>query len=128
MGGNLGMGGKVRNVNCIECPFHGWMFDGETGTCVFSIDERKIPRKVDTYKYADIERCTPCISNDQSKTVYLEKIAENQETKIKKYECREMNGSIFAWFHAKEELRNKPTYEIFDISDEIEKNNMEGKY
>ena len=26
------MGGHVRG-NCIECPFHGWQFDGETGKC-----------------------------------------------------------------------------------------------
>jgi len=38
-----------------------------------------------------------------------------------------MNGSIFAWFHANEELRNKPYYEIFDIEDEIKENNMEGR-
>ncbi|CAF1385201.1 unnamed protein product [Rotaria sordida] len=125
MGSNLGVGGKIRDINCIECPFHGWIFDGETGTCIFSYDNRKIPRKVDTFKYIDIERCTPYISNDQQSTIYLQKIAENQETKLKKYECREMNGSIFAWYHANEELRNKPLYELFDIKDEINRNNME---
>ena len=33
LGANLGVGGHVRG-NCIECPFHGWRFDGETGQCV----------------------------------------------------------------------------------------------
>ena len=33
LGANLGVGGHVRG-NCIECPFHGWQFDGETGKCM----------------------------------------------------------------------------------------------
>lgn len=123
IGGNLGVGGKVRDINCIECPFHGWIYDGETGTCVFTDGEKKVPRKIDTFKYVDIERC---FINNQNKTDYLQKIAENQEIKLKRYECRELNGSIFAWFHADEQLRNKPTYELFDIKDEITRNNMEG--
>ncbi len=32
LGANLGVGGRVIG-NCIECPFHGWQFDGETGKC-----------------------------------------------------------------------------------------------
>ncbi len=34
MGANLGIGGQVVNGNCIQCPFHGWLFNGETGQCV----------------------------------------------------------------------------------------------
>jgi cholesterol 7-dehydrogenase len=34
MGANLGIGGKVVNDSCVQCPFHGWLFDGETGMCV----------------------------------------------------------------------------------------------
>ena len=34
MGANLGVGGKVVNDNCVQCPFHGWLFNGETGQCV----------------------------------------------------------------------------------------------
>lgn len=34
MGANLGEGGKVVNDSCIQCPFHGWLFDGKTGQCV----------------------------------------------------------------------------------------------
>lgn len=34
MGANLGIGGQVVNETCIQCPFHGWLFDGETGQCV----------------------------------------------------------------------------------------------
>ena len=28
LGANLGMGGKVINKKCIQCPFHGWLYDG----------------------------------------------------------------------------------------------------
>ena len=34
LGANLGMDGKVVNKKCIQCPFHGWLYDGETGICV----------------------------------------------------------------------------------------------
>jgi phenylpropionate dioxygenase-like ring-hydroxylating dioxygenase large terminal subunit len=28
MGAHLGVGGKVTNNGCIQCPFHGWLYDG----------------------------------------------------------------------------------------------------
>ena len=124
MGANLGIGSKVRDINCIECPFHGWIYDGETGACIFSDGENKITRKVDTFEYIDIERC---VSNSEKSSDYLQKIAENQEVKLKTYECREMNGSIFVWYHADEQLRNKPLYELFDLKDEINNCNIECK-
>jgi nitrite reductase/ring-hydroxylating ferredoxin subunit len=24
----------VVNDNCVQCPFHGWLYDGRTGQCV----------------------------------------------------------------------------------------------
>lgn len=33
LGANLAVGGKVVGRSCIECPFHGWQFDGENGKC-----------------------------------------------------------------------------------------------
>ena len=32
LGANLGVGAKVVG-NCVECPFHGWQYDGESGMC-----------------------------------------------------------------------------------------------
>lgn len=32
LGASLSAGGRVLG-NCIECPFHGWRFDGDTGKC-----------------------------------------------------------------------------------------------
>jgi len=34
LGANLSAGGKVVDDDCIECPFHGWKFDGESGKVV----------------------------------------------------------------------------------------------
>jgi nitrite reductase/ring-hydroxylating ferredoxin subunit len=48
MGANLGFGGRVMpGTNCIQCPFHLWEFNGETGRCskVPYVDG-KIPEKV----------------------------------------------------------------------------------
>ena len=28
LGANLGIGGSVLNDKCVQCPFHGWLYDG----------------------------------------------------------------------------------------------------
>lgn len=33
LGANLAVGGRVLG-DCIECPFHGWQFQGTDGKCV----------------------------------------------------------------------------------------------
>ena len=42
LGAHLGVGGLVKG-NCIECPFHGWRFDGETGQCTEIPYAAKVP-------------------------------------------------------------------------------------
>ena len=32
LGANMAAGGVVKG-DCIECPFHGWQFEGHDGTC-----------------------------------------------------------------------------------------------
>jgi len=32
LGANMAIGGRVKG-SCLECPFHAWRFDGETGKC-----------------------------------------------------------------------------------------------
>jgi cholesterol 7-dehydrogenase len=54
MGANLAFGGRVMpGTNCIQCPFHLWEFNGETGRCskVPYVDG-KVPEKVNTCKYS----------------------------------------------------------------------------
>ncbi|CAK8696054.1 unnamed protein product [Clavelina lepadiformis] len=41
MGGNLGVGGQVKG-ECLECPFHGWVFSGK-GECVKIPYSEKVP-------------------------------------------------------------------------------------
>lgn len=43
LGANIAIGGVVSG-DCIQCPFHGWVFSGSTGKCV------RIP-------YSDVGRC-----------------------------------------------------------------------
>ncbi len=33
LGANLAVGGRVVDNNCVQCPFHGWIFSAETGKC-----------------------------------------------------------------------------------------------
>ena len=42
LGAHLGVGGQVKG-NCIECPFHGWQFNGETGQCTKIPYALKVP-------------------------------------------------------------------------------------
>ena len=57
LGAHLGVGGRVRG-DTIQCPFHGWRFQGDTGTCVeVPYDEVDfIPRKAHARAYPTIER------------------------------------------------------------------------
>jgi phenylpropionate dioxygenase-like ring-hydroxylating dioxygenase large terminal subunit len=57
LGAHLAVGGRVED-DCIRCPFHGWRFDGETGTCVEIPygDLPRIPPKAHTRSYPTLER------------------------------------------------------------------------
>ena len=54
LGAHLGVGGKVEG-DCLECPFHGWQFDG-TGTCTKVPYARKIPPKARLHSWPVVER------------------------------------------------------------------------
>lgn len=61
MGANLGVGGVVKSSKCLQCPFHGWVFDGETGDCVVSAGEsgeKLVKKTVESYEYNDIKKLT----------------------------------------------------------------------
>ncbi|XP_022088195.1 cholesterol 7-desaturase-like [Acanthaster planci] len=55
LGANLAVGGKVTG-ECIECPFHGWTYQGEDGKCVKIGYAEKVPDfvKVPTYRSLEI--------------------------------------------------------------------------
>lgn len=107
MGANLGYGGKVKNDSCIQCPFHGWTFDGNTGNCVHSFESLG-KKPVNQFQYHDLKEQTKVDGE------YLHKCYEGA-IKLKKYHLRELNNSILVWFDSREEYQDNIQYEPLDI-------------
>ncbi|XP_072015574.1 cholesterol 7-desaturase nvd-like [Amphiura filiformis] len=42
LGANIGVGGQVKG-DCIQCPFHGWTFNGSDGKCIDIPYSSKVP-------------------------------------------------------------------------------------
>ena len=58
LGANFNVGGRVVDNNCVQCPFHGWVFSGETGKCTripYSASE-KISSKASVDVWPVLER------------------------------------------------------------------------
>lgn len=55
LGANLGVCGKVYN-DCIQCPFHGWIFSGHDGSCVKIPYTDKVPEFAKTKTWLSIEQ------------------------------------------------------------------------
>jgi cholesterol 7-dehydrogenase len=96
MGANLGIGGQVVNDNCIQCPFHGWLFNGETGQCVgkniIILDHDGKPVMAKTIEYNDD------FANADCKHVSWK---EGSETpKQRKFATKEINTFIYVWIHS----------------------------
>ncbi|CAG9311093.1 unnamed protein product [Blepharisma stoltei] len=112
MGANLAEGGKVKFGKGLQCPFHGWVFDGETGNCVSGADMKQ--READKFTYS--EKAT-------------EGLKKECKTKIgvKKWQVKEFGGFIFVWYHSIEELRTAPPpFEPLDITPFMEKLSYRG--
>lgn len=103
MGANLGLGGKVKDVQCIQCPFHGWTFDGETGNCVQSFTT-KATKAAKQFQYHDLKEQTKVDGE------YLYNCYEGN-IKLKKYHVREVNDSILIWYHSQEEFQDNIPFE-----------------
>ncbi|XP_070811669.1 cholesterol 7-desaturase nvd-like [Pituophis catenifer annectens] len=54
LGANLAIGGHVVG-NCIECPFHGWIFSGKDGSCVKIPYAKKVPEFATTKVWPSCE-------------------------------------------------------------------------
>ncbi|XP_026568371.1 cholesterol 7-desaturase-like [Pseudonaja textilis] len=54
LGANLAIGGRVVG-DCIECPFHGWMFSGKDGSCVKIPYAKKVPEFASTKVWPSCE-------------------------------------------------------------------------
>ncbi|XP_022199322.2 cholesterol 7-desaturase nvd [Nilaparvata lugens] len=57
LGANLAIGGVVKG-DCLQCPFHGWTFDGSTGMCV------DIPYSDKALNVAKVKKWFSCEAND----------------------------------------------------------------
>lgn len=68
LGANLAMGGKVKG-DCLECPFHGWTFNG-TGKCVSIPYAEKVPEGAKT-------KAWPCLEINAQVLVWFD--AEDRE-------------------------------------------------
>ncbi|XP_039249414.2 cholesterol 7-desaturase nvd 2-like [Styela clava] len=51
MGANMATGGRVFGSDCLQCPFHGWTFSGETGKLVDIPYTTKVPNFVSVRKW-----------------------------------------------------------------------------
>lgn len=107
MGANLGVGGAVKNTNCVECPFHGWIYDGETGKCLAG--NGKEARVADVYEYHDIKRV---IKKDGC---FFRKVGE-EEVKVRTWVVVEKHHQLFLWYHPDESKRTTPLFELLDLS------------
>ncbi|KAK6058919.1 rieske [2Fe-2S] domain protein, partial [Cooperia oncophora] len=57
LGANFNVGGKVVDDNCVQCPFHGWVFSGETGKCTrIPYDNGTIPEQAKVAVWPVLER------------------------------------------------------------------------
>lgn len=54
LGANMAIGGMVHD-NCLQCPFHGWRFDGKTGQCISIPYAETVPNFIKVKKWPSIE-------------------------------------------------------------------------
>jgi nitrite reductase/ring-hydroxylating ferredoxin subunit len=56
LGAHLGVGGRVRG-EILQCPFHGWCYDGANGTCTdIPYGSGRVPTKAAIRAYPTLER------------------------------------------------------------------------
>ena len=150
MGANL-VDGKVKN-NCITCPFHNWMFSGETGICLSGKNQKQATQ----FKYTFFKN-----SNDLTEIKFSEEISDNQANSKKKriliksessqeansidsegpdtcdpinhslnlknYITYENSGIIYIFIHAVREKELNPDYYPLDLTVTKEKLTFRGK-
>lgn len=115
-GANMGINGKVKQSSCVQCPFHGWMFDGKTGNLVAGENLR--PRKAENFSYTG--DYTNCAKDPNS---VIKKTGEGI-VNIRKFLLKEMYGFIFIWLHS--DPNAKPNYEPLDVTEYIKKLKFRG--
>jgi cholesterol 7-dehydrogenase len=117
LGANLGIEGKVVNETCIQCPFHNWTFDGETGNCV--VGDKGKQKEGIVYEYE--------FSEDLNKCEFKEK--EKVQVGQKKFPCLEKCGYIYVYLDDSEEYSEtgRIPFEPLDISEYLERYDHRGR-
>ena len=113
MGANLGINGQVKHSKCIQCPFHGWLFDGETGNCIQPDAFSK--KAVNQFEYFDLKR-QQAVDGEYLKHCY------DGNIKMKKYHVREHNECIHIWYDSREKFQDESAimYHPFKVEHKLE--------
>ena len=96
LGSHLGVGGKVDG-ECIRCPFHGWLYDGESGKCteIPYGDTKVIPSQARVRSYPVVERNQMIWAwhhgNDEPPFYEVPEVAEFYDADWLPYEIREFD-------------------------------------
>lgn len=106
LGANLGVGGKVVQEKCVQCPFHGWLYDGDSGLCV-DYDGKPV----------EMQSCEYNQDLGEKGTKLKWKQEDNVYAKLRKYPVCEMNGFIYVWIHALEKYQNTPLYPMLNVEE-----------
>lgn len=106
LGANLAVGSRIKDGNCIECPFHGWRFNGSDGKCTFIPEETNIPveAKLQTWNVTE-EFGTIFIWHhieNESPSWYIERMEEITNGKY----TEKFSSNHSAFCHVKDVLEN----------------------
>jgi nitrite reductase/ring-hydroxylating ferredoxin subunit len=99
LGAHLAVGGKVEG-ECLRCPFHGWSFEGPTGTCtdIPYGEATRIPQRANTRAYPTLERnhmIWGWYHAEEGEPFYdVPEVAELDDPDWLPFECREFDIAI----------------------------------
>ncbi len=113
VGANVAVGGKVVG-DCVECPFHKWSFNGESGQCT-NIPYLQNGKVSSLQAHQFLTKAYLCIN---AGILQMKEIPEF--IKLKTYTSKEVNGLIFLWYHADGEEPNWEVEPVPNLVDGVE--------
>ncbi|XP_068212938.1 cholesterol 7-desaturase nvd isoform X3 [Palaemon carinicauda] len=105
LGANMAVGGVVKG-NSLECPFHGWQFDGTDGACVHIPNCAKVPRTATVKKWE---------SREMNGFIFVWYDAENREPTWEITEIEEITTNKWTY-------RGRTSHEVLAHIQEIPEN------
>ncbi|XP_023221704.1 cholesterol 7-desaturase-like isoform X1 [Centruroides sculpturatus] len=118
LGAHLGTDGKVHE-DCIECPFHGWRFAGQNGSCVKIPYAEKIPEVAKIKSWETIE---------QNGFIYVWHHAEGQPPLWKPPVIPEIENRLMLFRGRSEHIVNSHIQEIAENSADFAHMNILHKF